>query len=151
LGWPPAPHWTTISCLAPPTSASTAASLQIHFVWDSSKRKSTGSDHHPTYKRYYNLVCALSRSILGLPPAPHWTTISYLALLASASNGASDKKHLVLDSSKGKASGSNHPFTYKRYYNLVCALRRTNLGWPPAPLRTVISYLVAVIIHINNC
>jgi hypothetical protein len=49
----------TISCVALCPSASSAASDQLYFVWDSRKGKSTGSDHHLTYKRYYNLVCLL--------------------------------------------------------------------------------------------
>jgi hypothetical protein len=79
LGWPPAPHWATISCVALSESAATGASDQIYFVWDSSKGKSTGSDHYITCKRYYNLVCAMMRTKLGWPLALHISTISYLA------------------------------------------------------------------------
>ena len=46
LGLPPAPHRATISYLAMSTSLSTAASDQLYFVWDSSRGKSSGSDHH---------------------------------------------------------------------------------------------------------
>jgi len=75
LGLPPKLHWATISCLAlfftASTSCPSAASNEIYFVWDSSKGKSTGSDHHLTYKRYYNLVCVLKRSNLGWPRPPY--------------------------------------------------------------------------------
>jgi len=113
--------WATMSYLALSSYASTAASDQIHFVWDSSKGKSIGSDHPFTYKRHYNLVCALRRFNLGWPPAPHWTTISCLAPPTSASTAASLQIHFVWDSSKRKSTGSGHHPTYKRYYNLVCA------------------------------
>jgi hypothetical protein len=63
LGAQPAPHLATISCVALFTFASTGASGQSYFVWDSSKGKSTGSDHLLHYKRYNNVVCVLRRSI----------------------------------------------------------------------------------------
>ena len=59
MGWSPAPHWATISCVALSTPGPTAASDPIKFVWDSSKGKSTGSDHCRAYKRYYNVICVL--------------------------------------------------------------------------------------------
>jgi len=46
LGWPPAPHWPTLSCVALSVLASTAASDQLYFVWDTSRGKSAASDHH---------------------------------------------------------------------------------------------------------
>jgi len=134
LGLPPAPLWAAISRLALPTCASNGASDQLYFPWDSSKRKSTGSDHPITYKRYYNPVLELRRSSLGLPPAPLWAAISRLALPTCASTGASEKLCFVWDSSVRKSTGSDHPLTYKRYYNPVCALRRSSLVFPPAPL-----------------
>jgi len=141
LGWPPAPHWVTISCVALSTTSSTTASDQIYFVWDSSKGKSTGSDLIPAYKRYYNLVCVLRRSNLGWPPAPHWATISYVALSTTSWTTASDQFNFVWDGSKGKSTGSDRLLTYKRYYNLVCVLRWSNLGWPPAPHWATIAYV----------
>jgi cell division protein YceG involved in septum cleavage len=133
LGLPQAPHSTTTNP-ALSTSASSAASAQIYFVWDSSKGNSTGSDHLLTYKRYYNLVYVLRRSNLGLPQATHSTIISYPALSTSASSAASAQIYFVWDSSKGNSTGSDHLLTYKRYYNLVYVLRRSNLGLPLKPL-----------------
>jgi len=43
LGWLPAPHWASISCVALSLSASTAASDQFNLVWDSSKGKTLGN------------------------------------------------------------------------------------------------------------
>jgi hypothetical protein len=40
-------------------------------------------------------------------PAPHWANISCVALSTSASSRASDQSYFVLDSSKGKSSGSD--------------------------------------------
>jgi len=135
LGWPPTLHWVTISCLALSSTAPSAASYVIYFVWDSSKGKSTGSDLHFTYKRYYNLVCVLKQSNLGWPPTLHWATISCLPLSTSCPSTASKEIYFVCDSSKGKSegksTGSDHHFTYKRYYNLVCVLKQSNMGWPP--------------------
>jgi hypothetical protein len=55
--YPRAPHQATISMyIALSSLASTAASDQKCFVWDSSKGKSTGSDHCLTCKWYYNLT-----------------------------------------------------------------------------------------------
>jgi hypothetical protein len=142
LGLAPPPHWTTISYLALSTSASTAAGDRLYFVWGGNKGKLTGSDHHLVYKRYYILVCVLRRSNLGRPPAPHWTTISYLALSTSTSTTASDRLYFVWDGNKGKSTGSDHPLVYKRYYNLVCVLRRSNLGLSPAPHWATMSCVV---------
>jgi hypothetical protein len=105
LGWSSAPHWATISHVTQPTSASTGASDQFYFVWDTSIDKSTSSDKCRTYKRYYNVVYVLKRSNLGWPPAPHWASIKYLPLSTSASTGASDQFYFVWDTSKGKATG----------------------------------------------
>jgi len=133
LGWAPAPHWATISCVALSTSLSTGASDQLYFVWDSSKGKSTGSDRILAHKPYYELICSLRRSNLGWSPASHWATISYVALSTCSSTGASEQLYFVWDSSKGKSTGSDHLLAHKRYYNLLCVLRRSNLGWSPAP------------------
>ena len=141
MGWPPPPRWATISCVAPSTSASNAASDQLCFVWDGSKGKSTGSDHLLTYKGYYNLVCVLRRSNLNLPPPPHWATISCVALSTSASTAASDQLCFVWDSSKGKSTGSDHRLACGQHHNLVCVLRRSNLGLPQAPHWATISYV----------
>jgi len=94
LGLPPAPHWATISCVALSTSSSTVSRDQLYFVWDSSRVKSTGSDLLLTYKPYYNLICVLMRSNLGWSPAPHWATISCVAL-SSCSTAARDQLYLV--------------------------------------------------------
>jgi hypothetical protein len=126
LGWPPAPHLVTTSCVALSTCASTGASDPLHVVCDSSKRKSTGSDHRLTYKRYYKLVCVLKRSNLGWTPATHSDTTSCVALSTCASTGVSDQLYVVRDSSKRKSTGSDHRLTYKRYYDLVCVLKRSN-------------------------
>jgi len=141
LGWPPAQYWENISYAVMSSCASTGSSDQLNFVWDSSKGKSTWSNYRLTYKRYYNLVCVLRRYKLGWPPAPLWASISCLALSISSATGASDEVYFVWDSSKGKSTGSDHRLTYKRYYNLVCVLRRSNLGWPPVPLWASISCL----------
>jgi len=141
LGWPPAPHWATTSYLALPTRASTGASEQLHLVWDSNKRKSTGSGHPLIYKRYYNLVWVRMRSNLGWSPAPHWATTSYLALPTCASTGASCPLYFVWDGSKRKSTGSDHPILLQRHYKLVCVRMRSNLGWPQAPHWATISYL----------
>jgi hypothetical protein len=133
LDWSPAPHCVTISIVALCTSASSVAGDQIYFVWDSSKGKSTASDHRLSNKRYYNLVSVLRRSNLDWPPSPHWVTISCVALCTSASSAASAQIYFVRDSRKGKTTASNHRFTYKRYFNLVSLTRRSNLDWPPAP------------------
>jgi hypothetical protein len=127
LAWLTAPHWATISCVSLSTSASTGASDQLNFVWDSSKGKSTGSDQSLWSGGHHNLVCVLRRSNLGWPPAPHWATISCVALSTSASTGARDQLYFVWDSSKGKSTGSHHLLLYSLYYNLVCVLRRSNL------------------------
>jgi hypothetical protein len=121
-------HWAAILCVALSTSASSGASDQSYFVWDSSKRKSTGSDHLLTYNRYYNLVCVQRKSDLGWPQSPHWATISCVALSTSASSGASVRLYFVWESSKRKSTGSDHLLTYKRYYNLVCVRMRSDLG-----------------------
>jgi hypothetical protein len=42
-------------------------------------------------------------------------------------------------SSQGKSAGSDHRLSHKRYYDLVCVVRRSNLGWPPAPHWVTIS------------
>jgi WD40 repeat protein len=133
LDWPPAPCWAAISCQAPSTCASSGASDQLCFVWDGSKGKSNGLNQLHTYRRYYYLVCVLRRSILDWPPAPCWAAISCLAPSTCASSGASDRLCFVWDGSKGKSNGSNHHRTYRRYYNLLCVLRRSILDWPPAP------------------
>jgi hypothetical protein len=111
-GWPAAPHGATISSLALSTSASTDASDQIYFVWDSSKRKSTGSDHLLTYIRHYDLECVWIRFNCWLPQAPHWATTSYLALSTSASSDASDQIYFVWDRGNHKSTGSDHLLTY---------------------------------------
>jgi hypothetical protein len=126
LDLPPAPHLATISYAALSTSTSTGATDQIYFVWDSSKGKSTGSHHLLTYNRYYNLVCVVTRSNFGWPPAPHWATISYVALFTLTSTGATDHMYFDWDGGKGKSAGSHHLLTYNRYYNLVCVLTRSN-------------------------
>jgi hypothetical protein len=142
LGWWPAPHWAAMSYLAPlSTCASTGASYQLCFGWDRGKVLSYCSDLSHNYKRYCNLECVLMRSSLGWPPAPHWTTKSYLALSTCASNGASYQLCFVWDSSKSKSTGLDHSHNYKRYCNLECVLMRSNLGWPPAAHWAVISYL----------
>jgi len=133
LEWSPAPHWATILYLAPSTSASSAADVQLYFVWNRSKGKSTGSDHHLAYKRYYNLVFVLSSSNLEWWPAPHWATILYLAPSISASSAASDQLYFVWNRSKGKLTGLDHHLAYKRYYNPVFVLSRSNMDWSPAP------------------
>jgi acid phosphatase family membrane protein YuiD len=140
LSWLPSPHSATISCLALLSFTSSTASDQLYFVWDSSKGKSTGSDHRLVYKRYYNLVCVLRRSNLGWLPSPHSATISCLTLLSFTSSAASDQLYFVWDSSKGKSTGSDHRLVY-RYYNLVCVLRRSNLSWLPSPHSATISCL----------
>jgi hypothetical protein len=70
---------------------------------------------------------------LGWPPAPHWANISSVAMSIFVSSSASDQLYVVWDSSKDKATGSDNRLAYKRYYNLVRVVRRSNLGWPPAP------------------
>jgi hypothetical protein len=110
LIWPQPPHWATISCVALSTSASFGASDQITFVWDGSKRKSTGSDHSLSWRRHNNLVCVLRRSDWGWPPPPHCATVSCVALSTSASSAASDQIKVVWYSSKGKSTGSDHLF-----------------------------------------
>jgi hypothetical protein len=57
---------------------------------------------------HYNLVCVLRRSDFGWPPAPHWASISYVALSLSASTAARDQTNLVWDRIKGKSTGSDH-------------------------------------------
>jgi uncharacterized DUF497 family protein len=133
LGWSPAPHWSTILCVALSTSSPTGASDQLKFVWGSGKGKSTGSDHLHAYNRYYNLVCDLMWSNLGLGLEPHWATILCVALSTSSPTGASDQLKFVWDSSKGKSTGSDHLHAYNQCYNLVCVLRRSNLGLGLAP------------------
>jgi hypothetical protein len=108
VGLPPSPHSASISCVVLSTSAPTGASDQLYFVWDSSKRKSTGSRHRLTYTRYYNLVCVRRRSTMGLPPAPRSVSISCVALSTSASTGASDHLYFGEDSSTGKSNVSRH-------------------------------------------
>ncbi len=105
---------------------------ELYFFWDSREGKSTGSDHLLACKWYYNLVCVLRRSNLGWPPAPHWATIWCVALWRSESSSSSDELYFVRDRSKGKLTGSDHLLAYKRHYNLVCLLRRSNLGLSPA-------------------
>jgi hypothetical protein len=105
MGWSQAPHWSTILRVALSTSSPAGASDQLKFVWDSSKCKSTGSDHLHAYNRYYNLVCLLRRSNLGLVLEPHWATILCVALSTSSPTGASDQLKFVWDSSKGKSTG----------------------------------------------
>jgi hypothetical protein len=95
LDWPPAPHCVTISCVALCTSAPYTDSIKINFVRDSSKGKSIASDHRFTYKRYYNLVSVTRRSNLWWPQAPHWVTISIVALCTSAPYTASIKYTLL--------------------------------------------------------
>jgi hypothetical protein len=70
---------------------------------------------------------------LDLPQAPHWAFISCVSLSTSASTAASDQLCFVLGRSKGKSTGSDHLLIYKRHYNLVCVLSRSNLDLPPAP------------------
>jgi hypothetical protein len=128
LGWSQAPHWSTILCVALSTSSPAGASDQLLFVWGISTGKSTGSDHLHAYNRYYNLVCVLMWSNLGLGLEPHWATILRVALSTSSPAGASVQMKFVWGSSKGKSTGSDHLHAYNRYYNLVCVLRRSNLG-----------------------
>jgi hypothetical protein len=109
LGLPPAPLWAAISYVALSTCASIAASEPLCFLWDGRKGKSTGSDHPLTCKRYYIPVCVLRRSKSGLPPAPHWATISCVALSTSSSTAASEQLCFIWDSRKGKSTGSDHP------------------------------------------
>ena len=126
MGWPQATHSAIVSYVAQSTSSPSTASAQLYFLWDSSKGKSTGSDHLLTYKRYYNLVSVLRRTNLGWPPAPHWATISCVALSTPASTSASDQLFFDTDESKAKSNGSDHLLNYTRYYNLVCVLKRSN-------------------------
>jgi hypothetical protein len=142
LGWPQATHSAIVSYVAQSTSSTSTASAQLYFVWGSRKGKSTGSDHLLTYKRYYNLVWELRRSNLGLPQATKSAAESYPSLATSSSSAASAQIYFVWDSSKGKSTGSDHLLTYKRYYNLVWELRRSNLGWPQATHSATI-YFVA--------
>jgi hypothetical protein len=115
-------------CVALSTSSPAGAIIQMKFVWDSSRGKSTGSDHLHAYNRYCNLVCVLRRSNLGLGLAPHWATILCVALSTSSPAGATVQLKFVWVSCKGKSTGSDHLHAYNRYYNLVCVLRRSNLG-----------------------
>jgi hypothetical protein len=112
LGWPPARHRATISSLALSACASPGVSDQLYFVWESSKRKSTGSDHLLTYLRHYDHECALIRFNCGLSQEPHWATTSYLALSTCASTDASDQIYYVKERNKRKSTGSDHPLTY---------------------------------------
>jgi hypothetical protein len=149
LGLPPAPHWATISCVALSTSSSTVSRDQLYFVWDSSRVKSTGSDLLLTYKPYYNLICVLMRSNLGWSPAPHWATISCVAL-SSCSTAARDQLYFVWDSSKGKSTGSDYLLTYKRYYNLVCVLMRFNVEFGIIASTTLGHHIVCSAVHSLN-
>jgi hypothetical protein len=54
-------------------------------------------------------------------------------LSTTDSTAASDHFYFVWDSSKGKLTGSDHQLLYGHQHNLICVLRRPNLGWPPAP------------------
>jgi hypothetical protein len=141
LGWPPAPHWATFSFVALSTSASTGASDQLYVVLDSSKGKSTGSDHVLLYLQHFNLVWVQVRSDLGWPPAPHWAAFSFVALSTSASTGARGQLYFVWDSSKGGSTGSDHLLSNTRHYNLIWVRLRSDLGWPPAPHWAIISYV----------
>jgi hypothetical protein len=77
-----------------------------------------------------------------LSQAPHWATESCLVLSASSSSTASDHLCFCWDSSKGKSTGSHRHLDYKRYYDLVCIVMRSNLVWSPAPHWATISCLV---------
>jgi len=66
-------------------TASTAASDQIYFVWDSIKGKLTGSDHLLAYGRHDNLVFVLERSnnsLFGIVAKGNQPAYSVYALLA---------------------------------------------------------------------
>jgi hypothetical protein len=153
LALPQAPRWATISCVALSIYAPTTATDQLYVVWKRRTGKSTMSDHRLIYIRYYNLVCvlrlSLRRSDLGLPQAPHWATISCVAPSIYASTTAPDQLYFGSDSSNGKSTVSDHRLTYKRYHNLVCVLRRSNLGRPQAPHWATMS-CVAVNIRIHR-
>jgi hypothetical protein len=133
LGWSQAPHWATILCVALSTSSQAGASDQLKFVWGSSTGKSTGSDHLHAYNRYYNLVCVLMWSNLGLGLEPHWATILRVALSTSSPAGASVQMKFVWGSSKRKSTSSDHQLAYNRHDNLVCVLMWSNLGLGLAP------------------
>jgi hypothetical protein len=75
----------------------------------------------------------------GLAARPQWATISCVALSTSTPFAATHEFDFVWDGSKCKSAGSDHLFAYKRYYNLVCVLRWSSLGWPTAPHRAPIS------------
>jgi hypothetical protein len=149
----PAPHCAAISFVALPTSASTGASDQFYFVWNSSKGESTGSDHLLTNKRRYNLIHVLRRSDLRLLPAPHCAAISFVALPTSASTGASDQFYFVWDSSKGESTGSDHLLMSPQHYILVCVRMRSNLEFGLAASTTLGRHIVCSIAHIglNRC
>ena len=140
MGRPPSPHWDTISYKALLRCASTGPCVHLHFHWDSRKGKLSGSGLLLNHKRYCNLVYVRRSSSLSRPPAPHWATISNIALLRCASTGPCDAFHFRWDSRKGKSTGSDHLYNHKRYYNLVCVRRRSDLGRPPAPHWAATSY-----------
>jgi len=103
LGWPPAPHSANISYLTHrPQWQKPLLVTNCTLFGIVVKVNSTGSDYHLERRQHHNLVCVLSRTNLGLPPAPHWATISYLTPSTLASNAASDQLYFVWDSSKGK-------------------------------------------------
>jgi hypothetical protein len=83
----------------------------------------------------------MRRLIWGWPPAPRWATISCVVLSTSTSDAASEQLYFVWDISKDKSTGSDHRLPYKRYYNLVCVLRRLIWGWPPAQHWATISFV----------
>jgi hypothetical protein len=67
LGWPPAPHWATISCVALSTSASTSASDQLCFVRDAHTIYSTTHDTTTSYVSSRGPIWAGRQHHIGPP------------------------------------------------------------------------------------
>jgi hypothetical protein len=79
------------------------------------------------------LVSVEMRSLLGLPPTPHWATTSCVAQSMSASSGAMEQICFVWDSSNNKSTGSSNHTVQEQRHILVNVLMRSDLGLPPTP------------------
>ncbi len=122
---PQAPPLTTISCVAQWTSASTGASDQFYFVWDSSNGKSTGSDlrlrpssqpqtiHTTTSYKYWGGPFGACRQHHIGPPYRLYNALDIRL------NRCWWPIILGWDGKKGKSTGPDLLLTDRRYYNLV--------------------------------
>ena len=130
LGWPPAPHLPSSSCVAPAIRHKNTSLKSVRIV-----RKDTASKpcSHYRWWRCYKLVSVLMSVDLGWPVAPHLTSSSCVASAKrhlECKNGPLTSARIVR---KDTASKPCSHYRWGRCYKLVSVLMSVDLGWPKAP------------------